>query len=227
LEFFMKIASRLALAGVVLAAGGLLAGCTATATTSSMGNMPGMSHSSSTPAASHNAQDVMFAQMMLVHHEGAIAMADLAPARAASTQLKDLASQIKAAQQPEIVEMTAWLKAWGAPRAMPGSSSTPTPSASGMAGMDMSTPMPTDSSGMGTMPGMTPQDMASLQAASGAAFDKLFLTLMIQHHQGAVTMAQQEQSGGMDGAAKKLADSIVTSQSKQISDMKAMLTALG
>jgi uncharacterized protein (DUF305 family) len=221
----MKIAPRLALAGIVLAAGGLLAGCTATA--SNMGSMPGMSHSSSTPAASHNAQDVMFAQMMLVHHEGAIAMADLAPARAASTQVKDLASQIKAAQQPEIVEMTAWLKAWGAPTAMPGSGSTPTPSASSMAGMDMSTPMPTDSSGMGTMPGMTPQDMASLQAASGAAFDKLFLTLMIQHHQGAVTMAQQEQSGGMDGAAKKLADSIVTSQTKQISNMKGMLAALG
>jgi uncharacterized protein (DUF305 family) len=55
----------------------------------------------------------------------------------------------------------------------------------------------------------------------------MFLTLMIQHHQGAVTMARQEQSGGMDSAAKKLADSIVTSQTKQISDMQAMLTSLG
>ncbi|MDQ1608328.1 MAG: hypothetical protein QOE16_1060 [Microbacteriaceae bacterium] len=218
----MKIASRLALTGVVLAAGGLLAGCTATA---GMGNMPGMSHSSSTPAAAHNAADVMFAQMMLVHHEGAIAMANLAPSRAASPQVKALATAIKAAQQPEIIEMTAWLKAWGAPTSMPGS--TPAPSMSTMPGMDMSTPTPTDSTGMGTMPGMTPQDMASLQAASGAAFDTLFLSLMIQHHQGAVTMAKQEQSGGMDSAAKKLADSIVTSQTKQISDMQAMLTSLG
>ena len=73
LEYLMKIASRLAIAGVVLAAGGLLASCAATAGTETM---PGMSHSSSTPAASHNAQDVMLAQMMLVHHEGAIAMAN-------------------------------------------------------------------------------------------------------------------------------------------------------
>jgi uncharacterized protein (DUF305 family) len=167
----------------------------------------------------------MFAQMMLVHHEGAIAMANLAPSRAASPQVKALATAIKAAQQPEIIEMTAWLKAWGAPTSMPGS--TPAPSMSTMPGMDMSTPTPTDSTGMGTMPGMTPQDMASLQAASGAAFDTLFLSLMIQHHQGAVTMAKQEQSGGMDSAAKKLADSIVTSQTKQISDMQAMLTSLG
>ncbi|MDQ1576084.1 MAG: hypothetical protein QOH55_1234 [Microbacteriaceae bacterium] len=226
----MKISSRLALAVVVLAAGALLAGCSATA---GMGNMPGMSHSSSTPAASHNAQDVMFAKMMLVHHEGAIAMANLAPSRAASAQVKALATAIKAAQQPEITEMTAWLKAWGAPTSMPGSTPAPSmapapaPAMSSMPGMDMSTPMPTDGTDMSSMPGMTPQDMASLQAASGAAFDKMFLTLMIQHHQGAVTMARQEQSGGMDSAAKKLADSIVTSQTKQISDMQAMLTSLG
>ncbi|MFF9565652.1 DUF305 domain-containing protein [Leifsonia sp. NPDC014704] len=205
----MKIATRLALAGVVIAAGGLLAGCTS----SGMGDMSGMSHSSSTAAASHNTQDVTFAQMMIVHHEGAIQMADLAPTRATSTQVKDLAAKIKAAQQPEIDLMKSWLKSWGEPTTM--------------AGMEMSTPMPTDTSSMGSMPGMTAQDMAGLKAATGAAFDKQFLTLMIQHHQGAITMAEQEQSGGKDSAAKKLADNIVKAQTQEIADMKAMLAALG
>lgn len=218
----MKIAPRLALAGVALAAGGLLTACTG----SGMGDMSGMSGMSSTPAAAHNAQDVTFAQMMIVHHEGAIEMADLAPSRAASTQVKDLAAKIKAAQQPEIEQMTSWLKSWGEPVTMPGmGSSSPTPS--DMSGMDMSTPMPTDSSSMGSMPGMTAQDIDSLKAATGTAFDKRFLTLMIQHHEGALTMAKQEQSGGKDGAAMKLADNIVSSQTAEIADMKAMLTALG
>ncbi|MCI0156526.1 DUF305 domain-containing protein [Leifsonia shinshuensis] len=218
----MKIAPRLALAGVVLAAGGLLTACTG----SGMGDMSGMSGMSSTPSAAHNTQDVTFAQMMIVHHEGAIEMADLAPTRATSTQVKDLATKIKAAQQPEIEQMKSWLKSWGEPVTMSGmGSSSPTPS--DMSGMDMSTPMPTASSSMGSMPGMTAQDMDSLKAATGTAFDKQFLTLMIQHHQGAITMAKQEQSGGKDGAARKLADNIVNSQTTEIADMKAMLTALG
>lgn len=218
----MKIAPRLALAGVVLAAGGLLTACTG----SGMGDMSGMSGMSSTPSAAHNTQDVTFAQMMIVHHEGAIEMADLAPTRAASTQVKDLATKIKAAQQPEIEQMKSWLKSWSEPVTMSGmGSSSPTPD--DMSGMDMSTPMPTASSSMGSMPGMTAQDVDSLKAATGTAFDKKFLTLMIQHHEGAITMAKQEQSGGKDGAARKLADNIVSSQTTEIADMKAMLTALG
>ncbi|QDZ15919.1 MULTISPECIES: DUF305 domain-containing protein [Humibacter] len=219
----MKFAPRAALAGVVLAAGGLLAGCTS----SGMGDMPGMSHSSSTPAGTHNAQDAMFAQMMIVHHQGAIEMAGLAPTRAASAQVKDLAVKIKDAQQPEIDEMKAWLKGWGEPLTMPEMGSGSSPSPSDMSGMDMSTPMPTDGAGMNSMPGMTPQDMAQLKAATGPAFDKAFLSLMIQHHQGAIDMAKQEQSGGKDTKAKKLADNIVNSQSQEVTEMQAMLTSLG
>lgn len=219
----MKFAPRAAVVGIVLTIGGLLAGCTS----SGMGDMPGMFHSSSTPAASHNAQDAMFAQMMIVHHQGAIEMADLASTRAGSTQVKDLAVKIKAAQQPEIDEMKAWLKAWGEPLAMPEMGSGSSPSPSDMSGMGMSTPMPTDGSDMSSMPGMTPQDMAELKAATGPAFDKAFLTLMIQHHQGAIDMAKQEQSGGNDTKAKELADSIVNSQSKEIAEMQADLASLG
>jgi uncharacterized protein (DUF305 family) len=98
-----------------------------------------------------------------------------------------------------------------------------------MSGMDMSTPMPTPSaSGMASsMPGMTPQDMAMLSSATGPAFDKEFLTLMIQHHQSAVSMAKDELSKGRNAAAKNLAQSIITSQSKQITSMKIMLSSLG
>jgi uncharacterized protein (DUF305 family) len=209
-----------------------LAACSSTSGSGSMGGMPGMGASNSaTPAPSigpHNAQDTSFTQEMIVHHKGAIAMADLAATRASSTQVKTLASQIKAAQQPEITLMSSWLKAWGETLTMPGMAS-PSPTASDMSGMNMSTPMPTPSANaMGSsMPGMTPEDMATLSSETGAAFDKEFLTLMIEHHQSAVSMADDELSKGQNTAAKKLAQSIVTSQSKQISTMKTMLSALG
>jgi uncharacterized protein (DUF305 family) len=69
------------------------------------------------PAADgqHNQADVMFARMMIPHHEQAIEMAKLAPTRANSTDVKALAAQIQAAQQPEINEMKGWLSAWGEP----------------------------------------------------------------------------------------------------------------
>jgi uncharacterized protein (DUF305 family) len=197
--------------------------------------MAGMDPSSSAAAAPasntgpHNAQDTAFTQTMIVHHTGAIKMADLAATRASSKQIKDLASQIKAAQQPEIVEMTSWLKAWGEPVTMSGMSPSPTPTASDMSGMDMATPAPIPSAtGMGaSMPGMTPADMATLSSETDAAFDKEFLTLMIEHHQSAVSMAKGELSKGQNASAKKLAQSIVTSQSKQSTSMKTMLSSLG
>ncbi|MCU1582647.1 MAG: hypothetical protein JWO01_2035 [Microbacteriaceae bacterium] len=209
-----------------------LAACSSTTSSGSMGGMPGMGASNSATAAPnagpHNAQDTSFTQEMIVHHTGAIAMADLAATRASSTQVKTLASQIKAAQQPEINLMTSWLKVWGEPVMMPGMASpSPTPTASDMSGMDMSTPMPSASGMDSSMPGMTPEDMATLSSETGAAFDREFLTLMIEHHQSAVSMANDELSKGQNTAAKKLAQSIVTSQSKQISSMKTMLSSLG
>ncbi|GAB3610777.1 hypothetical protein GCM10027414_29030 [Humibacter ginsengiterrae] len=164
----------------------------------------------------------MFAQMMIVHHRGAIEMADLAPSRAASQEVKDLAVKIKAAQQPEITRMQGWLKGWAEPETMPGMGSSPNDSSHDMSGTGTSSP----GSDMSSMPGMTPSDMEDLKAATGTAFDKKFLSLMIEHHQGAVDMAKQEQSGGKDAAAKKLANSIVTSQTAEISEMRTMLAAI-
>jgi uncharacterized protein (DUF305 family) len=224
----MKLLHRTALAATALAVVGLLAGCSATSHPATPST--GMSSMAMPSTNAHNAQDVSFTQTMIVHHTGAIAMADLAATRASSTQVKDLALQIKAAQQPEIDEMTSWLKAWGDPVTMPGMTSPPpTPTSGDMPGMDMSAPTATPSAiGMdSSMPGMTPADMAELSSATGLTFDKDFLTLMIEHHGSAVTMAKVELSKGQNTAAKKLAKSIVTSQSKQIASMKTMLSALG
>ena len=96
------------------------AGGSSTTPPSAMMTGPMMSGSASAmmppPAASaeHNAADLAFAQQMIVHHQGAVEMADMAPSRAANQQVKDLAARIKAAQAPEIEQMTGWLTLWGA-----------------------------------------------------------------------------------------------------------------
>jgi uncharacterized protein (DUF305 family) len=129
-------------------------------------------------------------------------MADLAATRASSPQVKRLAAQIKNAQRPEIEKMTGWLRAWGEPTRPPG--------------------------GMHRMEGMmTEQDLKRLGTLSGTAFDKKFLHMMIEHHQGAVTMARTEQEQGTDPDARALAASIVTSQSAEIATMRRLLAGMG
>lgn len=199
--------------GAAVSAALVLSACGGTDSSSS-----GMDHGSgmatTEPAASASADtvfndaDVMFAQMMIEHHRQAIEMASLADTRAASTDVKALATKIKQAQQPEIDTMTGWLTAWDKP--------APMPSMSG--GMDMG------SMSHGPMPGaMTDADMSKLMDAKGAAFDKQFLTMMIAHHQGAVTMAKQESTQGSSPDAKALADKIVTDQQAEITQMQDLL----
>ncbi|MGI4895799.1 MAG: DUF305 domain-containing protein [Janthinobacterium lividum] len=162
--------------------------------------------------AEHNDHDVMFAQLMLVHHQGAIEMAEMAVTRAADTQVKDLATTIAAVQQPEIDEMTSWLSAWGDP----GTAEDPS-----MPGMDHSA---TDDA---QMPGMMSQAQTTeLGGASGADFDRMFLQMMIEHHTGAVQMAQTEQQQGQNTQALELADSIVMSQNAEIDQMNQLLATI-
>ena len=163
--------------------------------------------SAETSADAHNAQDVSFAQGMIPHHQQAIEMAELADGRAASTQVKDLAARVEKAQGPEITTMTAWLKAWDekVPESMPGMDH------SGMAGMD----------GMAGM--MDSADMGKLKKASGKDFDSMFLTMMVEHHEGAVEMATTEKAKGEYKAATAMAGDIVTAQNAEISEMKKLL----
>jgi len=209
-----------------------------TVTPSAMMTSPMMSGQASAmmsaPAASadHNAADLSFAQQMIVHHQGAVEMADLAPSRAANQQVKDLAIKIKAAQAPEIEQMTGWLTLWGA--AMSTSTAASTTSDDGMGGMNhggmagtgTSGAMSTGATGM-AMPGMmSDAQMQELTAATGAEFDRLFLQLMIVHHQGALEMAGTEIADGSNPAAVALAESIKSSQSAEIAQMQQLLQTL-
>ncbi|WP_405093251.1 DUF305 domain-containing protein [Micromonospora sp. NBC_01392] len=189
-------------------------------------------------ASAHNAADVMFAQMMIPHHQQAVAMADLAATRAADPQVKQLAAQIKDAQAPEIATMSGWLRAWGAP--VPPGSGSATPGSgmpgtdhgnSGMPGMghgDSASPTSSGMPGMDHgMPGMMSDvDMARLAASSGRDFDKQFLTMMIAHHEGAITMARTEAAQGANSDAKALAERISTSQRAEIDTMKSILARI-
>ena len=177
--------------------------------------------SSAAPAAeSHNDADVAFAQGMIPHHQQAIEMSDmLLGKQGVDPRVIALAKEIKAAQGPEIEQMTGWLSQWGA-AATP---SSPTSTMPSMPGHDMSG---------GDMPGMaghgmmSDQDMAALQNAQGAEASRLFLTQMIQHHEGAITMAKEEIDIGQFPAAITMAHSIVTSQQQEITTMKGMLDSL-
>jgi uncharacterized protein (DUF305 family) len=176
--------------------------------------MGGMNHGgSSQPSASASAAtafndaDVQFAQMMIPHHQQAVQMATLAEARAADPEVKQLAAQVKAAQDPEIQTMTGWLTAWGQSTAAP----------------DGGHNMP----GMGSMPGMmSDEEMAKLEAASGAEFDRMFAQMMIAHHNGAIQMARDEQQKGSNGDAKALAATIEKAQTAEVAKLETILDRL-
>ena len=70
---------------------------------------------------------------------------------------------------------------------------------------------------------MTAQQMAELEAKNGAAFDKMWLTMMIAHHEGAITMSQQELAQGENAQVKAVAQAIIDGQAKEVAEMKAML----
>jgi uncharacterized protein (DUF305 family) len=162
---------------------------------------------SSPTSATFNDADVEFAQMMIPHHRQAVQMAALAETRASGAQIKQLAGQIKAAQDPEITTMTGWLTAWGKPSNMPSGGHN----------------MP----GMSSMPGeMSDEDMVKLEAAKGTEFDRMFAKMMIDHHNGAIEMARDEQAQGSDPDAKTLAATIEKTQTAEVSTLQQILDRL-
>ncbi|MGW2093515.1 DUF305 domain-containing protein [Promicromonospora sukumoe] len=153
--------------------------------------------------AGHNDADVMFAQMMIPHHEQAVEMADVVLARPdADPRVADLATQVKAAQAPEIEELDGWLDTWGAER---------TAEHDGHAGMD----------GM-----MSEADLQALGAATGPEADRLFLEQMVAHHEGAVEMAQAQVEDGEDAGAVEMAQTIVDTQAAEIVTMEELLASM-
>ncbi|HVE96956.1 MAG TPA: DUF305 domain-containing protein [Pseudonocardiaceae bacterium] len=195
-------------AAAALTAGAALGGCGSTATAP-----PAGSASSPQVAQAHNQADISFAQGMIPHHAQAIAMSEMAAQRAASPEVKELAVRIQAAQQPEIDQMSGFLRAWNAP--VP-STTMPMGQMGEMGQMDHGAG--------GAMPGMMSGDqMQQLGQASGAAFDRMFLQMMITHHQGAVTMAETELRDGQNPEARQLAQRIIDDQQREITEMQALL----
>ena len=168
-----------------------------------------------------------FAQGMIPHHEQAVEMADMVLGKqGVQPAVVSLANKIKAAQAPEIETMQGWLAQWGVSPATT-TSNMPGPNMPGhnMPGHDMS------GGGMGDMPAMgggghgmmSEGDMAALQNAQGAEAGRLFLEQMIAHHEGAITMAEEEIKIGQFPAAVELARNIVSAQQVEIGDMRALL----
>lgn len=150
-----------------------------------------------------NEADIMFASMMMAHHEQALEMSDIVLAKAdLDPDVRALAEAVKAAQGPEIEQMSAWLQAWGDD------------------GQDTE-------HGNHQMDGMlTPEQLDELRAASGTDASRLFLAQMIEHHEGAVAMAEAQARAGANADAVALARSIITSQQAEIDEMREMLARL-
>lgn len=206
---------------VLAAAAVFLTGCGGEDDTASSAHA-GHSASATAPSAQsgHNAHDVTFAQQMIPHHRQAVAMADLAPTRAQSQQVKDLAEKIKKAQDPEITTMSGWLKAWGE-QVPEDDGADGMPGMDDMAGRDHSGHSGTSAS---PMPGMMDHsEMEKLKKMSGAEFDRAFVQMMVEHHEGALTMARAEQSDGAYAPARTLAESVVATQTVEITEMKKLL----
>ncbi|MFD3687626.1 DUF305 domain-containing protein [Nocardiopsis sp. NPDC058631] len=164
--------------------------------------------SSEQGGAEFNEADVRFARMMIPHHEQAVEMSELAESRAGE-DVRELAAEIKAAQGPEIEEMNGLLESWGEEPM------------DGMEGMDHDDMDGMDHDGMDGM--MSEEQMADLEQAEGDAFDTMFLEMMVEHHEGAVTMAETEIEQGADPEAQELAQQMVDAQRTEIEQMNDML----
>lgn len=163
------------------------------------------------PAMPFTQADVDFMTGMIHHHAQALVMARMAPTHGASPALRILAARIINAQIDEIALMQRWLRDRGQPVPDPEDEAHAMHHAMHMAGM------------------LTPEQLAALDAAHGEEFDRLFLTYMIQHHQGALTMVNELFStyGAAQGdAIFKIASDIGADQSSEIDRMQSMLRDL-
>ncbi len=160
------------------------------------------------------AGDVRFMSGMIGHHAQAVLMASWAPSHLASSAVRILCERIVVAQRDEIALMQRWLRERG--EAVP----------PGDAGHDMMPGM----DHLKLMPGMlTAAQLMELDRARGSAFDRLFLTAMIRHHEGAVRMVDAlfgSHGAGQDETVFKLTSDIYADQTTEIDRMTGMLAAL-
>lgn len=154
------------------------------------------------PVSSWNDDDATFLEMMIPHHRQALDMAELARVQAQDPQVLAVADRIAAAQAPEILVMADWLT-------------------------DHDLEAPSGADLHHSMVGMlSDEQMAELARAAGSHFDRLFLTGMIQHHQGAVAMALDVMTAGEDLQVNELANDVNAGQSAEIVRLPRLLDAL-
>lgn len=146
-----------------------------------------------------NSADFRYAQMMIEHHGQALVMTGLVPGRSSADTVERLADRISAGQKPEIGAMKGWLERNGGDRR-------------------------TERHDHTTMPGMaTDAQLDALRDAEGKAFDRLFLELMITHHQGAITMATEALTEGNDVFVEEMASDVVAQQTVEINRMRGLM----
>ena len=188
---------------VVATLGLLLAGCGGDDSNDAATDTAG---ETTATGAEFNDADVEFAQQMIPHHAQAVEMAQMVPDQGVSPELIELAGAVEGAQQPEIDQMTAMLDRWG--------QDVPSTDLGQHGSMEME--------GM-----MSMEDMDALAAMSGPEFEQMWLTMMIEHHEGAIAMAETELADGLDEESRKLAQDIVDAQRAEITQMEQMLQAVG
>jgi uncharacterized protein (DUF305 family) len=177
---------------------------------------------SATQTIEFNDADVMFLQTMYPHHAQAVDMANMVDGRTTTPQIVDLAAAIEAAQGPEMEQMTTLLQQWGKPAPEGGMSGMN--QSDSMSGMDRGDTMSGMDHGSGDMTGMmTDQQMSELAGKSGADFDTAWLAMMVEHHTGAIEMAQTELADGRNTDAKQRATEIIGAQQAEITTMNALL----
>lgn len=196
----------LALPVVALLAAGTLAACGSSSSMNMSASASSAAQSSApagTDAPTPSPADVMFAQMMIPHHEQAVVMSDYALENTSTPEVLALAEQIKAAQQPEIEQMTSWLEEWGVP-VMSGMDAMGAHGGHGMSGM------------------LTDEQLDELANARDADFDALYLAYMIDHHEGAIDMAD-DVADSQDPRVAALAAAIIEAQRAEIVEMQRLL----
>jgi uncharacterized protein (DUF305 family) len=168
--------------------------------------------------------DVAFMNGMIHHHAQAIEMSQLAPGNGASESIRTLAARIINAQEDEIATMQRWLRARGQP--VPEVHKT----ADGRVMVHVPGMQHGGDHGHTHMPGMLSEEqLAELRAARGRAFDRLFLTYMIEHHKGAVAMVHDlfsTDGAGQDEDVFRFASDVQVDQRTEVARMELMLKAL-
>jgi uncharacterized protein (DUF305 family) len=171
----------------------------------SVAAMTSCSATTTTHTAPHNDADVMFARMMIPHHQQAVVLAAMVPTNTSNPDLQVMATHIGAAQKAEVGVLQDLLAEWGE---------------------QASDPHADHHGGMQMMTGMVDQaTLDRLPTLYDSAFDTLWTTSMIGHHEGAVSMAQDEIAQGESPDAKHVAQLIIESQQREIALMKHLISA--